>query len=342
MHRHDPRRRRLLGHLLASPAVLPGATALGAGLLGTAPAARAQAAAYPSRPITLVVGYPPGGSTDLTARIVAPALARALGQNVVIENVGGAGGVLGAQKVANAAPDGMTLICGANGEMAVSKLINPGLRFDPLQDFTPIGYIGSQPMLFVASQASGMRDLPAFIAHAKSHPGRLSYGSSGIGSVLHLAGEMIKREAGVFVVHIPYRGVGPLTTDLLSGQLELGMFVLSSGLPHVRSGKVTALGITERVRSTLAPDIPAVAEHPATQGVDLSAWYGIWAPKGLDATTTQRLRSAVTEAIADPEVRARLQAAGTSLPEGERDLASFQRSEMEKYRRLVAFAKIKQ
>lgn len=342
MHRHDPRRRRLLGHLLASPAALPGATALGAGLLGAAPVARAQAAAYPSRPITLVVGYPPGGSTDLTARTVGAGLAQRLGQTVVIENIGGAGGTLGAAKVAQAAADGYTLLLGSNNEMAIAGLVQSSPRYDPLRQFTPIGMVASQPMVLVASGASGVRDLDGFLATARRNPGRFSFGSSGVGTALHLAGEMVKQQAGIFVVHIPYRGVAPLTNDLLGGQLEFGVFVLSSGLPHIRSGRVTALGVTSAQRAAVAPEIPALAEHPALKGLELTSWFGLWASAGLPAGPAQRLQTALQETLALPEVRRKLEESGATMAPPGVSLAALQSQEIEKIRRVVDFAKIRE
>jgi tripartite-type tricarboxylate transporter receptor subunit TctC len=309
-------------------------------------AARAQSSDYPSKPITLVVGYPPGGSTDLTARTLAAELARRLGQPVVVDNVGGAGGTLGAQKVAQAAPDGYTLLLGTNNEMAIAKLVNPAVRFDAQRDFTPIGRIASQPMVLVASSKTGVKNVNDFLAQVKKNPGKFSYGSSGVGTALHLAGEMVKESAGLFVVHIPYRGVAPLTNDLVGAQLEFGVFVLSSGLPHIRSGRVVALGTTEAKRSQAAPDIPALAEHPALNKVDISSWFGLWGPANLPAATQQRLQQALADTLATAEVRKKLEDAGATMaPSGAAlapALAQFQAAEIQKYRRIVDFAKIRE
>lgn len=243
-----------------------------------APAALAQA--YPTKPITIVVGYPAGGSTDLTGRTLGDALSRQLGVPVVIENLGGAGGAIGAQKVANAAPDGYTLLVGANNEVAISKLITKTTRYE-LKDFTPIGLIASQPMVLVASPSAGVKNLDEFLAKVKAAPGKFSYGSSGVGTALHLAGEMVKERAGLFMTHIPYRGVAPLTTDLVGGNLDYGVFVLSSGLPHIKSGKVVALGTTEAKRSPLTADIPALGEHKALKGIDIGSWFVLMGPAKL-------------------------------------------------------------
>lgn len=310
--------------------------------LGAAPWARAQQDDYPNKPITLVVGYPPGGSTDLTGRAVAAELSKRLGRQVIVENVGGAGGTLGAQKVANAPADGYTLLLGSNNEMAISGLVSTMVRYDPLRQFTPLGLVASQPMVLVAGPRTGVKDVAGFIELAKRQPGKFSYGSSGIGTALHLAGEMVKEAAGVFVVHIPYRGVSPLTTDLLGGQLEFGVFVLSSGLPHIRSGKVVALGTTEAKRSGVASDIPALAEHPALRKVDISSWFGLWGPAGMPAGVVQRLRTALAESLAAPELRSKLGESGATVFAPGVDLGGFQIQETAKYRRIVDFAKIRE
>ena len=203
--------------------------------------------AYPSKPITIVVGYPPGGSTDLTGRNVALELSAKLGVPVVIENIGGAGGAIGAQKVASAAPDGYTFLVGASNELAIVNLVNKKVKYGP-KDFTAIGLVASQPLVLVASTSAGVKNLAEFTQKVSKNPGKFSYGSSGVGTSLHLAGEMIKEQGKLFMTHIPYRGVAPLTNDLMGNNLEYGVFVLSSGLPHIKSGKVMALGTTEAKR----------------------------------------------------------------------------------------------
>ena len=309
--------------------------------------AQAQGSEFPSRPITLVVGYPPGGSTDLTGRVVGAELAKQLGVQVVIENIGGAGGVLGAQKVAQSAADGHTLLLGANNEMAIAPLVNRKLRLNGLKDFTGIGLIASQPMVIVAS--AGNKDAPRttaeFIQRVKRNPGRFSYGSSGVGTALHLAGEMTKEAAGLFMVDIPYRGVAPLTTDLLSGQLDFGVFVLSSALPHIRSGKMIPIGTTQARRAGLTPEIAALAEHPSLKAVDISSWFGLFGPAGLPAPVQQRLQKALADALQVADVRRRLEEAGATMaPAGMSGaaFANFHSGEIDKYRRIVEFAKIEE
>lgn len=303
----------------------------------------AQAQSYPgNKPINIVVGYPPGGSTDLTARTVGAELAKKLGTSVVIDNVGGAGGTLGAQKVASAAPDGYTLLVGANNEMAISKLVSSSVRYDSVNSFTSIGLIASQPMVLVASTKMNLKTTDEFLKLAKANPGKFSYGSSGVGTALHLAGEMVKEASGAFLVHIPYRGVAPLTNDLIGGQLEFGVFVLSSGLPHIKGGRVVALGVTEGQRSKAAPDIPSLSEHPVLKNVKMSSWFGLWGPAGMPAPVTQRLQQALAEVMATADVRNKLEASGASFFSTNQSLADYQKSEIANYKRIVDFAKIKE
>lgn len=306
-----------------------------------APAAQAQGGGYPERPITLVVGYPPGGSTDLTGRALADQLARTLGVPVVVENLGGAGGTIGAQKVARAAPDGYTLLLGANNEIAIARQVSAAVKYST-SDFTPIGLVASQPMVLVASTASGMRTVDQMLQAVRARPGHYSYGSSGVGTALHLAGEMAKQQGGLFMTHIPYRGVAPLTTDLYGGTIDLGVYVLSSGLPHIRSGKVVALGITERTRSAAAPDIAPLAAHPALKDLDIGVWFALMAPAQLPATIATRLRTALAEALQAPELRKKLEDSGSTLAPAGADLPRFLAAETAKYRRIVEFAKIKE
>ena len=309
-------------------------------LAGALPQA-ALAQAYPSKPITLIVGYPPGGSSDLTARTLGDALARQLGVPVVIENLGGAGGAIGAQKAANATPDGHTLFVGANNEVAIQKLVNRGIKYD-LKDFSPIGLIASQPMVLVAAPSAGVKNVDEFIAKVKAAPGKYSYGSSGVGTALHLAGEMTKERAGLFMTHIPYRGVAPLASDLLGNNLEFGVFVLSSGLPHIRAGKLVALGTTEARRSPLTPDIPALGEHPRLKGIDIGSWFVLMGPAKLPEPVLARLKTALAETLKSPDFRQRMESTGSTVASPDVDLERFLRAEVAKYQQIVQFAKIEQ
>ena len=299
----------------------------------------AQAQDYPSKPITIVVGYPPGGSTDLMGRLVGAELSTRLGQPVVIENLGGAGGAIGAQKVANAAPDGYTLLVGANNELAIAKLVTKTIKYSP-SNFTPIGLIGSQPMVLVASPKAGAKSANEFTQLVKKHPGKYSYGSSGVGTALHLAGEMVKEQGGLFMTHIPYRGVAPLTNDLVGNNLEFGVFVLSSGLPHIKAGKVVALGTTASKRSAATPDIPALAEFPQFKNVDIESWFALMGPANLPQPMVAKLKKALNETLQSPDFRQKMAAAGSGVASPDVNLAKFWPDEIAKYSKIVQFAKI--
>lgn len=312
----------------------------GLALMVLAPA-QAQLDAYPIKPITIVVGYPPGGSTDLTGRTIGAELSKKLGVPVVIENVGGAGGAIGAQKVVNAAPDGYTLLAGANNEIAISRLVSASVKYQ-LKDFTPIGLIASQPMVLVASAKSGVKTVDQFISLVKSNPGKFSYGSSGVGTALHLAGEMVKDQGGLFMTHIPYRGVAPLANDLLGNNIEFGVFVLSSGLPHIKSGRVVALGSTEAKRSAVTPEIPALAENPRLKGLDINVWFALMGPAKMPEPVVAKLKKALAESLQSPDLRKKLEESGSALAPLDVDLPKFLKDETAKYQRIVDFAKIKE
>ena len=300
----------------------------------------AQSGPYPSRPITMLIGYPPGGSTDLTGRTVADELARILKTTVVVENLGGAGGALAAQKLIAAPADGYTLMVGANNELIINQHINRQIKYDGLKDFTPIGLVASQPLVLVASPKAGVKTTAEFVEKVRRQPGQFSYGSSGVGTSLHLAGELVKERAGLDLVHVPYRGVAPLTTDLLGNTIEYGVYVLSSGLPHIRAGKVTALGTTEAKRSTLTPDIPALSEHPAMKDIDVSTWFMLVGPPGLPQPVVQTLRAALDEALKAPALRQKLEASGSTVVNAQPDLRAFMTAESAKFKRMAEVAKI--
>ncbi|PPE66497.1 Bug family tripartite tricarboxylate transporter substrate binding protein [Caldimonas caldifontis] len=300
----------------------------------------AQSGPYPSRPITMLIGYPPGGSTDLTGRTVADELARILKTTVVVENLGGAGGALAAQKLIAAPADGYTLMVGANNELIINQHINRQIKYDGLKDFTPIGLVASQPLVLVASPKAGVKTTAEFVEKVRRQPGQFSYGSSGVGTSLHLAGELVKERAGLDLVHVPYRGVAPLTTDLLGNTIEYGVYVLSSGLPHIRAGKVTALGTTEAKRSALTPDIPALSEHPAMKDIDVSTWFMLVGPPGLPQPVVQTLRAALDEALKAPALRQKLEASGSTVVNAQPDLRAFMTAESAKFKRMAEVAKI--
>ncbi len=316
-------------------------TALACGLLiaATGSALADDAASYPNRAITMIVGYPAGGSTDLVGRFVADGLASRLGQPVVVENLGGAGGAIGAQKAVKATPDGYTLFVGANNELAIARLINKSIKYS-IGDFTPIGMIGSQPMVLVASQKAGVKTAAEFSALVAKNPGKFSYGSSGVGTALHLAGEMIKEQGKLHMTHIPYRGVAPLTTDLVGNNIEFCMFVLSSGLPQIRAGKVIALGTTEAKRSAITPDIPALSELAQYKNVDINVWFALMAPKDQPTPVAAKVKKALDETMASPEFRKKMEESGSVVADPKTDAGKYINAEIAKYTKIVQFAHI--
>ena len=309
--------------------------------LASAAAGPAHAQAYPHKPITLVVAYPPGGSTDLTGRALGVELSHRLGVPVIVDNVGGAGGAIGAQKVANAAPDGYTLLVGASNEVAINKLVNGNVKYEP-KDFTPIGLIASQPLVLVAAPTAGAKNTGEFLALLKKNPGKYSYGSSGVGTSLHLAGEMLKQQGSIFMTHVPYRGVAPLTNDLLGGSIDFGVFVLSSALPYIRSGKMVALGTTEAKRSAITPDVPALSENPSLKNLDIGVWFALMGPAKLPEPVSVRLKKALSETLQSPDFRKKMEAASSVVPTSDVDIDKFLASETAKYKSIVKFANIKE
>lgn len=316
-------------------------TALACGLALLVAGSAFAEASYPNKAITMVIGYPPGGSTDLVGRMVGTELAARLGQPVVIENLGGAGGAIAAQKVAKATPDGYTIMVGANNELAIARLINKSLKYT-IKDFTAIGMVASQPLVLVASQKAGVKNTAEFIAAVAKAPGQTSYGSSGVGTSLHLAGELVKEQGGLQMMHIPYRGVAPLTTDLVGNNIEYGMFVLSSGLPQIQSGKVIALGTTEAKRSPITPNIPALAENPAFKNVDISVWFALMAPAKLPQPIHDKLKKALTDTLASADFRKKLAATGSVVSDPKLDSDKYIAAEIAKYTKIVEFAKIEE
>lgn len=318
-------------------------TALAA-LLATCAATLPVAAqtTYPSKPIKLVVGYAPGGSVDMAARVVADMLQAKMGATVVVENVPGAAGVVAAQRVVNSAADGYTLMVGSSNEMAATGLVNPAQRYDPLVDLTPLGLVATAPVLLVAGPKTQVKNLEGFVQLVKRNPGRFSYGSSGVGSTLHFAGELVKQRAGVFMTHIPYRGTAALTSDLVGGSIEFGVMSPTAAAPFIQSGRLVALGITSAQRSPVMPQVPALGEHPLLKGYALEGWFALAAPKGLPPEATQRLRAALKAGLTDPVFRRRLEEGGSVPGSGSEDLARVMREDLDKYKGLVAFAHMRE
>lgn len=328
MHHHS--------HPLSRRAVLG---ALAAGGLSASPLA--FAAGYPARPIRLVVGYAPGGSVDMAARVAADILSAKLGGSVVVDNQPGAAGVIAAQRVVSSPADGYTLLAGSSNEMAATALVNPAQKYDPQRDLTPVGLIATAPVLLVASPRTGVKNLDQFIKLVKANPGKHSYGSSGVGSTLHFAGELIKQRAGVFLTHIPYRGTAPLTTDLVGGTLDFALVSPTAAAPFIQNGRIVPLGVTSAKRFPTLPEVPALGEHPQLKGYELSGWFALAAPKGIPAEAAQALRNALRAGLSEPAYRRRLEEGGSIAGTGSEDLPKIMREDAQKYAELVKFANVK-
>jgi tripartite-type tricarboxylate transporter receptor subunit TctC len=302
-------------------------------------AAHAQDATWPDKPITLMVGYPPGGSTDLVARVVSAPLSKRLGQPIVVENVGGAGGTIAAQKVVSARPDGYTLLLGSGSEVTIARLFNTSVRYDGATDLSHIGLIGITPMVFVASPSAHVKTLDEAIARARKEPDRLGFASAGIGTPLHIAGELINMKAGTTFRHIPYRGAGAMAQDVIAGTVDFGVFVLASALPHIENGRMIALGVTTPTRSPAAPDIPALAENPKLKGYDMNVWFGLFGPARLPQPMIARLNRELNEVLQEKDVREKLAKAGISTEGGTpQKLTAFIQAETQRVRSVVTTA----
>lgn len=280
---------------------------LGAAALWASRAVQAQN--WPSKPIRLVVPFTPGGSSDILGRAIGQKLTEALGQPVVIDNVPGAGGSVGADKVAKAAPDGYTLLMGHIGTLAVNPLIFPKLPYDPLKSFTPVAWVANVPNVLVVHPSVPAKTLPELVALAKAKPGQLNYGSGGNGSAAHLATEYLKLRSKTFMVHVPYRGTAPAVTDLVAGQTQILFTGGPAVIPFVKSGQLRALAVSSSKRLEALPHVPTVAES-GYPGFEADQWYGIVAPAGTPAEIVRKLNALINQALGSAELKARLQAEG--------------------------------
>ncbi|HYP84311.1 tripartite tricarboxylate transporter substrate binding protein [Variovorax sp.] len=307
-------------------------------------AALAQAAWPGAKPITLIVPYSAGGSVDFNARLVAQRLGERLKQSVVVENVAGAGGVIGVAKAAAATPDGYTIVAGPDSVMAIGRLVNPAAyRFDPLKDLAPVGMINTAPMVLVARPGLPARDWSQFVALAKAAPGKYNYATSGVGTVLQLAMEQIKQREGISVAHVPYRGGAQIATDVIGDQVDLAMLVSISALPHVSSGRLKALGVTSAQRLETLPQVPAFGEMPGLKGFSMLSWTGLFAPAGTPAPVIRQLNEALDAVLAEPEVRAKLREQGALPGSGSpEDLGKFVQAEYARNQKIVQDANIKE
>jgi tripartite-type tricarboxylate transporter receptor subunit TctC len=296
---------------------------------------------YPSKPIRLVVPYPPGGSTDLLARSVAQKVGDSLQQQVIVENRGGGGGTLGSGVVARSAPDGYTLLLGTNATHTLAMFFIKGLQYDPVKDFTPLTAAVVVPIALAVHTSVPANNAKEFVEYARQNPTKVSFGSSGTGSPHHLSGELLNQVAGINMVHVPYKGAGPSMQDLVGGQIPAVFTTLSTALPQARNGKIKIIGVVEPKRQPSAPEVPTIGESVPGYAMPVS-WLGFFGPAGLPADIAQRLNREFVRALNDPETRARLEKGG--MPVLATTIDEFHamiRNDIEAFRRITTTAGIK-
>jgi len=300
------------------------------------PAAVCAQQAWPNKPIRLLVGFAPGGGTDIVARALAPKLSEILGAQVVVWNRAGAAGTIAADAVARSAPDGYTLLAGHANSNAIAPHVLQKTPFDAIADFTPITYIGYVPNVLVVHPSVPARSVEELVALAKAKPGSMTYASSGVGSTQHLAGALFNQISGTQMNHVPYKGSGAAIVDLIAGQVNVNFDTMPPVLPHVRDGKLRALAISTPKRLPQLADVPTF-EEKGIRGFDVTNWCSVMGPKGLPAELVSRIDDAVRKAMADPEVRSKLDPQGVQFggPQTPAAFAEFIRAENAKYARMV-------
>ena len=302
-------------------------------LLGIASSAQAQS--YPAKALRVISPFAAGGGVDFTARIVAQKLTEALGQSAIVDNRAGAGGVIGTDLVAKAAPDGYTLLLGSAGPMTILPGMATKLPYDPLKDFAPITLVTSLPFLLVVHPSLPVRNVKELIALAKAKPGQLNFGSPGNGSTTHLATELLKMSAHIDAVHVPYKGVAPAVTDLLAGQVQFMSGDLSTLMPQVKAGRLRALAVTSAKRSALLPNVPTIAES-GLPGFDASGWFGVLAPAATPADIVTRLHDVIVKGMAGADTRDKLAALGGDVVGSTpAEFTAYMRQDLAKWSRVV-------
>jgi len=310
------------------------APAVAAALLNVALTAQPAQAAYPERPVTVVVGYSAGGATDVIARLVSQKLAVQMGQPFIVENRPGANGNIATEYVANAKKDGHTILFGGSNNVTNSSLYKK-LPFDFKNDFVPVGMVSLLPNILVVHPSVPVASVSELVQYAKDNPGKLNFATSGVGSSQHLSGSLFNTMAGIDITHIPYKGSAPAVSDFLGGHVEVMFDNAPSALPNVKAGKSRALGVTSATRSQAAPEIPPISES-GLEGYDISAWLGYFVTSGVDSTIAERLNTEIGKALADPEVRAKLLSMSTEPMTGDLEqIRDFVNAEEEKWSKAV-------
>lgn len=301
-----------------------------------------HAQGYPARPVTLVVPFPAGGSSDIIARTISSPLGERLGASIVIENLGGAGGVVGTARTVRAAPDGYTLLLGSGSEILNNKIINPKIGYDAAVDLAPIAFLCTGPMVLVGHPSLPAATASDLLRLARSRPGALNYASAGNGTPMHIAGEIFKMQGGIAMVHVPYKGAPPAIVDVLGGQVDLAVVSLVSVLPQIKAGKLRAYGLTTATGSRTAPDIAPLARTKELAGFDVGIWWGLFAPAKTPRQILEKIERDVIAVMNTDEVRARLdQQSITPDARPAADLARFMQAEAVRIRKVVEAAGIK-
>lgn len=294
---------------------------------------------YPNRPIRFIVGYAAGGGPDITARVTAQHLSQIFGQPVIVENRLGAGGIVSAAAVAKSPPDGYTLLVGETGQLGIVPHLQKGLPFDVTKDFTPIALLSIQPLLIAAGGKTQIKSLQDMVRHARANPGKLNFGSSGVGTLHHLVMEMVKHDLGLDITHVPYKGSGQSVPALLGGEVQLLVTGIPNIMPHARAGTVHLLGVSSAARSEFAPDVPPLAE--IVKGFDYTAEVGLVGPAGMHPEVVKRLTDALAKALKNPELLADYKKGGLTpqltTPEG---YAQLLKRNLEVYGKIVRIANV--
>lgn len=314
------------------------AVAFAAGLSTLATSAWADS--YPSKPVRMIVGFPPGGPNDIVARVVSEKLEGWLGQPVIVDNRPGAGGNIGTEITARAEPDGYTLLMGSTGPQAINPAVYPRLSFDVLRDLAPVSLVAQVPSVLVVNPQVPARTVSELISFGKQQPGGLRYGSGGYGTTLHLSGELFKSLAGIEMLHVPYKGTAPAISDLAGGQTHVMFAALPSVMPLVRAGKLRVIAVTTRERSQALPDVPTIAES-GLPGYEMAPWFGVFATAGTPKPVINRLSQAIHKVVAMPAVKEALEKQGaepiTNNPE---EFSALLRTEIAKWSKIVKEANI--
>ncbi len=295
---------------------------------------------FPNRPLRMLVGYPPGGPNDITARITAEYLSSVLGQQVIVDNRAGAGGTISATILSQAAPDGYTLGLCANGEMAIAPNLRLKMPYDPLKSFAPVSRVGSGQLALVVPVSLTAKTTGDFVAQAKAKPGALNFASSGTGSTAHLAAELFKSMAKIDIVHVPYKGAAPALSDIIGGQVQMLITGYSGVVPHAKAGRLRVLAVTGAQRLKAAPDVPTIGE--TLPGYAVNSWYGVFAPLGTPRALLDRFQRDIATMTQTPAVIARMTALGIEADgSGGQELAAQMKEEIAKWRKVVEIAGVK-